>query len=62
MYKNKARLEHEATLPAHEDDSSPENGKSAFDMAQVIIPTITRRPHAISSAYRSQVNSEFYLN
>jgi hypothetical protein len=52
MYKNKARLEHEAS----------ENCDESFDMGKVSIPKIERRAHAVSSAYRSQVCSPIVVS
>lgn len=54
MYKNKARFEHKArSILQGADQHTP------FDMNSVIIPTLARRPHAVSAAYRSQVRARF---
>ena len=50
MYKNKARLEHEAN---EEDADTP------FDMDAVSIPTILTKSHAVSKIYRDKVIFHF---
>ena len=54
MYKHKARIEHRARLgDQQEDEDTP------FDMDSVTVPALTRKPHAESTAYRSQVGNHF---
>ena len=57
MYKNKARFEHEARSILQDPDQH-----TPFDMNSVVIPTLARRPHAVSAAYRSQVRASAHFS
>ncbi len=46
MYKNRARIEH-----SHNDNTSDED----FEMGDVPIPVVQRKPHAVSEDFRVQV-------